>query len=297
MKNRLDISNSLNQDSILQRYLDLPKFLSLLQSNSLFLSKMSKFEDQLEGGLTANDYLTTTDDAPILDLALNGLFPVHNEPPSTRQARLAECAVIETAISSSEFPTPFGNYPRSQANTLFPRCREWLYVNCWHQSDNECAAMWPLYGGKNSICIFTTAKQIQEQITVPQELTKAILSPVRYINHDAASFDDKQHGPFTSKSLPYIYEREVRLTAWNPNINLNTEKENPGAGAVAKISDLGKLINHIVVSPKSDAWFKESIERLCRDYHLDVEILDSSLKRKPPTSIYDVLVHIQTPNS
>lgn len=72
METRLDISSSLNQDSILQRYLDLPKFLSLLQSNSLFLSKMSKFDDQLEGGITANDYLTTIDDAPILDLALNG---------------------------------------------------------------------------------------------------------------------------------------------------------------------------------------------------------------------------------
>lgn len=33
---------------------------------------MSKFDDQLESGLTANDYLTTIDDAPILDLALNG---------------------------------------------------------------------------------------------------------------------------------------------------------------------------------------------------------------------------------
>lgn len=296
MENRLEVSNNLNPDSILQRYLDLPKFLSLVQSNSLFLSKMSNFEDKLEGGLTANDYLATTDQAAILDLALNGFFPIHNEIHSAREARLDECSIIEAEITSSEFSTPFGNYPRNQADSLFSRCREWLYVNCWHQSDNECAAMWPLYGGKNSICIFTTVKKIKEQITVPLGLT-ASLSSVSYINHDAASVDNKQYGAFTSKSLPYTYEREVRLTAWNPDIDLNKQIENLSAGVVAKISDLRKLISHIVVSPNSDPWFKKSIEQLCQENHLDIGVFESSLKRKPPTSIYDVLDHIQIPSS
>ncbi len=49
---------------------------------------MSIFDDQLEGGLTANDYLKKSNDADILDLSLNGFLPVSNETLKEREERL-----------------------------------------------------------------------------------------------------------------------------------------------------------------------------------------------------------------
>ena len=77
----------------IQRYMDLPKFISLLQTNSLYLAKMSIFEDALEGGLTATDYLKTSNDLARLDLAINGLRPVANEAEHTRTHRLENLLV------------------------------------------------------------------------------------------------------------------------------------------------------------------------------------------------------------
>ena len=54
----MEIIEPLNREIELQRYMDLSKFLHLLESKKLFLSKASNFDDQLEGGI--NSYFCTS---------------------------------------------------------------------------------------------------------------------------------------------------------------------------------------------------------------------------------------------
>ena len=45
----------MESETVIQRYMNLSKFIYLLQNSTLFLPKMSIFDDQLDGGLTAID--------------------------------------------------------------------------------------------------------------------------------------------------------------------------------------------------------------------------------------------------
>ena len=86
----MNISENLNLESKIQRYMDLPKFLHLLETSKLFLSKISAFDDNLEGGLTRLDALLISGVAERLDFAINRLWP------STRKMSPEEYAGYKT---------------------------------------------------------------------------------------------------------------------------------------------------------------------------------------------------------
>ena len=107
--------------NILQRDMDLPKFMYLLQRKVLFLPKMSVFDDQLEGGLTAKDYLSTSNDAAIFDNAINGFWSPASETVDERLIRLEKAKSTHIEIRQREFKTPFGTYKCEDIDKVFPR--------------------------------------------------------------------------------------------------------------------------------------------------------------------------------
>lgn len=270
----------------IQRYMDLPKFISLLQTNSLYLAKMSIFEDALEGGLTATDYLKTSNDLARLDLAINGLRPVANEAEHTRTHRLENAQRISKEISARKFETPFGSFLCDKADTVFPACREWLYVSCWHESEHECSAMWKLYGNdKNSLCLFSTLEKLKGSLSRKSSLNQLEIEPVNYIDHKSDILPSKPISPFIAKSKPYSFEKEIRLIAWNSEIDISINPKNEKTGIFIDI-DLHTLIEKIIISPHADSWFKATVEKLCRDSGLNAEIQNSSIHMQPITDIY-----------
>ena len=75
--------------------MDLPRFLGLVQTRSLYLSKMSAFEDALEGGLTVDDFFKTSNAPALIDLAMTDIWPScgrnasHEAPP----AQIRTCGI------------------------------------------------------------------------------------------------------------------------------------------------------------------------------------------------------------
>ncbi|MCU9048017.1 hypothetical protein OE470_06930 [Pseudomonas aeruginosa] len=291
MSDKFELVGGLGDDCVLQKYMDLTKFLYLVQNNKLFLSKMSGFDDRLEGGLTAINFLEATPDAAIFDMAMRRLGATGGAVELER--RQQECEEARRRIDAAEFSTPFGVYPTRDFQDIHWKCREWIYVSCWHRADYESAAMWPIYGGKNSVCIFTTAGKLSGQVIPPAGMERAILSPVDYLDHDTASFNDKELGPFLSKSLSYSYEREVRAVSWPNDINLRVHCENSGPGQFAEIRNLGDLIDKVVISPSSDTLFRSTVEKLCKREKLTLKIEDSALRRGPPRGFYHALGRLQ----
>lgn len=278
----------MDSKTILQRYMNLPKFIYLLQESALYLPKMSKFEDHLEGGLTAKDFISRSNDAAIIDIAMNSLWPTVNEKPEHRRIRLEQVDSMKRTLDARTFETPFGSYCCNDVEKLFSRCREWIYVSCWHRSHHECSAMWSLYGtDKNSVCIFTTEEKLRDQIQQEDGTNTTILHDVEYLDHKSSTLDKCSLAPFTSKALPFCFEKELRIISYNPKIDLNVATDNSASGEILLIKSLSQLIDKILISPKADPWFASSIKRLCSAYELNIEITESSLRTKRVETFYD----------
>lgn len=266
----------------------------LLQESALFLPKMSIFEDHLEGGLTAKDFLSTSNDAAILDIAVNGLWPATDEAIESRTKRLEQAESIQQNLQLRTFETPFGSYKCDDIEKIFSRCREWLYVSCWHRSPHECSAMWSLYGADNSsVCIFTTEEKLRSQAQPENEVNVITLQDVKYLDHKSATLDKNNLAPFIAKALPFSFEKELRIVSYNSETDLNIATKNSASGEKLLIKSLSQLIDKIVVSPKVDPWFFESIQRLCSMYGLNVEVKESSLRAKRVESFYGALEQLQ----
>ncbi|WP_298941554.1 DUF2971 domain-containing protein [uncultured Psychromonas sp.] len=253
---------------ILQRYMDLSKFMYLLQKSSLFLPKMSLFDDHLEGGLTAIDYLSSSNDFAHLDIGMCSAGTSNIEKANEK-------------VNQRLFETPFGEYKRNDLDKIFPRCREWLYVSCWHKSSHECSAMWSIYGGvNNSVCILTTEDKLLNQIQKPKNVNKIKLEDVEYLDHKYGQLTGSDSlAPFLAKSLPFSFEKETRLIAYNTEIDLSRVNKNPDAGVEVSIESLEQLIDKVVISPKADIWFSDSIKQLCNSNGLNI-VEDSTLRKK-----------------
>lgn len=190
--------------------------------------------------------------------------------------------------------TPFGEYLKSDMQTVFPKCREYLYVSCWHRSYFECSAMWQLYGAeKNSVCIFTSIEKL-EQLVIPNELFDNLkLEDVNYIDHAKAKFGSNCLEPFISKSLSFSFEKELRIVAFDSEINLGNVGVNEVSGINIGIRSLSELIDRVVVSPNSDSWFKDCVQKLCNEYGLGIEVKMSSLKRERNESFLGAMAQLQ----
>jgi hypothetical protein len=281
-------------DDILQRYMDLPKFMYLLQNSSLFLPKMSIFDDHLEGGLTAKNYLSSSNDGAILDVALNCFAPATNETSEERSKRLELGETVSKEIKQRIFETPFGLYKRDDLDELFPRCREFIYVSCWHKSSHECSAMWSLYGGdNNSVCIFTTEEKLRTQTADNgNKLNEIKLEDVKYIDHKSDTLSCNKLEPFLAKSLPFSFEKEARLIAYDPTLNLNSAVINEANGIKLTIRSLPELIDKVVISPKADAWFADSVKQLCDSKGINV-VTKSTLRIERVVSFFSALEQLQ----
>lgn len=277
--------------AIIQRYMDLPKFVSLIQTRSLYLAKMSAFEDALEGGLTVRDFFKVSNAPAILDLALNGAWPAANETADQRVARLEGLESAHDELEKKQFQTPFCSYPRNEAERLFPACKEWLYVSCWHHSEHECAAMWQLYGrDKNSVCIFSTDEQLGAAIVPDRSCNMLEIQQVNYINHLNDTFSGNPLDPFIAKSKPYAFEREIRAVSWNSGVDLSKSPKNEESGRLFEVN-LERMIQKVVVSPHSDPWFKSTVKKLCKDAGISVDIEDSVMRMQPISDIYQAMTY------
>ncbi|HHB1596973.1 TPA: hypothetical protein ACN976_005214 [Vibrio campbellii] len=283
--------------TIVQRYMNLPKFLYLLQNKALFLPKMSKFSDHLEGGMSASDYMETSNEPRIFDIAINNSLPVFGETARESEERRKVGSEMTRMLSERQFETPFGSYSCDHVSSIFPLCREWLYVSCWHKSTYECSAMWELYGSdNNSVCIFTTKEKLREFLTVESNAKEMLkFENVEYKAPSEAKMDGDCFKPFLTKALPFSFEKELRVVAFDKNRDLMANVKdaiNSKQGIKLNITSLAGLIDRVVVSPNSDSWFKDSIQTLCDQYELNVVVADSELKRKRVESLYNAMKDI-----
>ena len=237
------------------KYLDLTKFVSLLQRKSLFFCRLDKLEDHFEGTTAKSNWQRRYD------------FYANQHLLSPKFKKLNEEEILKNVEEHFE--------AERKMKALKTIC-------CWNISNSESAALWKIYSDFNQgIMLVSKVTSIIEAFKNTDEDIN--LSEVKYINH---SYDEMPDGntmfPVIYKHNAYSYEKELRLihtVKFGNGLRYDWSKEEIEQGKYLNL-DLEKLIDEIVLSPYSPKWYIKLIENLCETYGLKTTIMQSELSKE-----------------
>jgi len=243
-----------DENAKIWRFMDLPKFLDLLESGDLYFTQLARLReiDPYEGW-PSHHFLHWP----------HGLKGVLNDD----------------AIDAMEH-----NKSRTRDSlTFFSKS---LYVSCWHLNDAESAAMWKLYADKG-VAIQSTFKQLCEAFG---DSRKHLVYVGQTTYHDYRVEQITAAGEFGgafNKRISFECEREIRalVKGYSPEVAwqlVNSGKQLRHRKCFRVPVDLRTLIQKIYISPDQQKWFKNLIPKVLERYGLsDLPIEDSELSDRP----------------
>jgi len=205
-----------NHDLKIWRYMDLAKFIDLIEKKSLYFSTLNELKDFFEG-----------------------------KYPSS----------IWNLRSEKEFKIKLEEIER--------KTKTMMTVNCWNLSEDESLGLWSVYVNGRGIAVESTIGNLINSLHDTSEDIEMGL--VRYIDYKIDMIDKKNIYDLVSyKRRLFEFEHEIRLFFQKEKINKNQIKKK---GTYIRV-DLKKLITRIILSPSSQAWYKEVIEDILREHRL-----------------------------
>ena len=285
----------------LWRYLTLPKFLSLIQTQSLYLSNLELLsqDDPFEGTLPPSKFIhrewNTFEDLPTeYKERIKGFMKPEENDLKVGFVKLKQLAELRIRQAYA--------YRRS------------FFINCWHLNKDESVAMWNLYS-KDDAGIAIVASEYTIQEAFKKSDINLYGGRVSYGDYSDESFlisDDNCFSPVMHKRINFSHEQEYRLVHWDTSVTSKQlysdnglfnhdgqvfliphsrsitvgkseeeiEKSTPKVG-ISISCDLNILIKEIYISPDSPPWFSEIIKVACKTYGLNSPILHSKISKKP----------------
>jgi hypothetical protein len=243
-----------NDESILWRYMDFSKYVSLISTSKLFFSRADTFTDNFEG---ARGLLKHKDK---LDTYLTNHVKAQNHPSlNNSYTTWPEEELENTASGFGDFLEQCGNLNRKMT-----------YINCWHESEFESEAMWQLYSNyiENAIAVKTTCGNLHSALLHDDSIE---IGRVQYIDYNNEFTDI-----FTSlwrKRKSFEHEKEVRAL-----ITPNPPWED--AGRTIKC-DLSILIDEVIVSPFAPKWFESLVQDVSNKYGISEKVTKSEMSDEP----------------
>lgn len=232
-----------NPDLSIWRYMDLARFLSLIQSQALFLCPISEFDDPFEGSVSEatlraiQNGETVWGMAPLTDASLKGTF----HDPET-------CA------------------------KLIHNARMCVYATCWHLCDHESVAMWRQYASEGKgLAIRSTYDRLRRSLGHVHGQGHT-LGSVEYIDYASAMMPKGDACEIALlKRREFQHEKELRiLVADVPRRRM------------AIPCALEELMAEVVLAPQAPGWLLEVIKNVLDAYKLTPPVRMSSMHAPPP---------------
>lgn len=235
-------------DVTIWRYLDFAKYLDLISTSELFFCRSDNLGDPFEGSY-----------------------------PEKHLDRRIE----EIKKSAGDFSREVQMYVLAGAEY-----RKYVYVNCWHMSEHESAALWRLYLQSNEgVAILSTRDRLGSSFIDSEQ--KLWTVPVQYIDYYK---DDPpvptRIAPFRYKRKSFEHEKELRAMVF-ADIEDDTGKrlQPPSELGIRVHIHLATLIQAVCVAPTAPDWVLELIKRVTIKYGVDVPVIRSSLATDQPLFI------------
>ena len=246
-----------NKEIKIWRYMDLAKYLSVLQRSALFFCKASLLGDPFEGSVSK----------PIYEWRDYLLKNRETDPQLSDWKDLPE-DVVQNYVEAM---------PRINREHI-----DTFMVNCWHMNEHESAAMWKLYASADeAVCIQSTYRRIRKAL--PQCV---YIGEVQYVDYERDSFP--QGNVFFNimhKRKSFEHERELRAVYWSvestDEAKTIAKDVDPNCGVWINVTDLSAIVENVYVSPTAPRWFGEVVSDATRQYGLGIDVKHSSLSAAP----------------
>ena len=245
-----DVFGLPDRNATIWRYMDLAKFVSLLEKRALFFNRSDLFDDRFEGSYPAGAAVEAALPRMVLDFAGDPSLPER----------------VEKANQWSSWRKQF---------------RESVLVNCWHINEHESAAMWKLYADKG-ISIKSTVQRLIDAIRCAEEVH---VGAIQYRDYDYATFPSMNvFHACVSKRKSFEHEQELRAIIWDkdrfagPSGSYPVHKRDRGTYAA---TDPDRLVEEIRVLPGAHTDILESVASICTKYRLKKEVRQSRLDDTP----------------
>ena len=270
----------------LWRYMDLPKFVELITSGTLWL--------------TNAEVLAADDPHEGLPNAVQ--FPhrmwrsIDDTPELLRRQIIDICGGGTDGTPEAAFKSWFMG--EEQRCIMTHSGRRDFYINCWHAADHESVAMWKIYGSPGAgVAMVTNGARLETALAENDEVLH--LGAVKY--RDASIFNIGSPNAFDDimvKRASYTYESEVRLIHWHTGEfhdalekfawNEQTmrfddliEDTRPIRAGCSFACDLNVLIERVIISPFAPPWYVPMMSRLRDRLGLHFSINRSKLLEAP----------------
>ena len=239
--------------SVLWRFMDFTKFVSLLKTRSLFFCRADIFNDPFEGarGLLQNK--------PKWDeYYLNFFIDAIQTAPGESERNRTNNEVLEEA---QKLLNQFNSNKRTD---YYP------FISCWHENEFESEAMWKLYTStlEHGIAIKTTYERLYDSLGRNPDISIGRVNYIDYSNEFA-----KHSGTYWFKRRSFEYEKEVRAIIYDKHLDNKVGKIIP--------LDIDLLIDEVYLSPTSQEWFYDILQDIMNKYNLKKEIIFSELSATP----------------
>jgi hypothetical protein len=226
-----------HREDVIWRYMNLWKFISMLESHSLHFSRLDQFNDRHEAAISAPAFETAVIESTEYMQAHEG------RPVSDEDAR-ERAALVEAATSKIK--------------------RESILVNCWHRNPNESGAMWAAYGNQG-VAIRSTIGALYD--CTKHYRPSVMIQWTYYVDHAVQDMDREEM--FLFKHKLYAYEQEVRALILLPPGTVAPK-------LLPLEVDLKRLINGVYLAPLAAIWQIATIKSLLEKYNLpDIEVFPS----------------------
>jgi hypothetical protein len=269
-----DFTSELKDSSRLWRYVDLPKFMAMIQTGKLNLRNLTALDDAFEGTPTVSDFdfrdWQTPDDAPE-HMRMHSIAEGYAQGPDKELGFLRYKARREKAIR------------RWYAH------RKAFFVNCWHRNAHESAAMWEIYSRRNDGVAIVSSTSRMEAALAPSS-SEIVGGYIHYGDYSDENFNfgyKDPYAPALHKRHSFASEQEYRLIYRDRNVihkdagpaerdleevEIAETREN-----FAVQCDLSALIEKIIISPHARKWFADVVTEAGARYGLSARVYPSDL--------------------
>lgn len=213
-------------DTLVWRYMNIDKFLALVCSKKLHLTRLDHFKDPFEGRF----------------------------PPSVLRAWAADR------------PNRPGRQPLADA------LRKSFFVNCWHESDVESAALWEQYSSAGGIAVRSTIARLKN---ADQSDLAYSIGRVQYVDFDKYEWNKD----LTMLTIPCLkrrsfrHEEEVRIVAMDQALDMPSKEKSLSIDGC-----LGKIAESVWLSPLCPKWLTDHVITLMKEFGLGfIEVKRSDL--------------------
>ncbi len=285
------------RSSPLWRYMNLPKFLSMLQKKVLYFYNLELMarKDPFEGTLPSSRFQ-------------HRQWRTVDDMPADARGRLHGVTDLSRGFDN------FKNLAEQSIRQAYAYRRS-FFINCWHLSEFESSAMWNIYSRRDEgIAIVSSEERLDAALAwSPYNVFGGRVQYEDYSRDDFVMDEGNVFTPVLYKRLSFSYENEYRLVYWDTSVTHKLIEAQGGfynlkgqlipnfsssgktvvgreLGEIEKMEprpghklycDINKLIEKICISPLAESWFVDVVIAACKTYGLQTPISRSELLASP----------------